>query len=83
MDRLREAFAADSKPAADEVTNAFWCACHGGKLEAAQYLLAQGAELNWVGYDGLTPLGAAIRNGTEELVAWLKSEGAASRISGT
>lgn len=33
-------FTGDSKPSADEVTNAFWNACHGGQLEAARYLLA-------------------------------------------
>jgi hypothetical protein len=40
MDRLQPYFTGDSKPSADEVTNAFWNACHGGQLEAARYLLA-------------------------------------------
>lgn len=78
MERLRSHFAGDAKPSIDDVTNAFWCACHGGHEEAAQFLIARGANLNWVGHDGLTPLDAAIRNGNEELVRWLRSEGAES-----
>lgn len=68
MDRLEE-------PASpQEITNAFWNACHGGQLAAAQFLLARGADLNWVGHDKLTPLGAATRNGQAELIAWLTSQ---------
>jgi ankyrin repeat protein len=57
--------------APDEVTHAFWCACHGGQKEVAEYLLNRGADINWVGYDRLTPLGAASRTGANALVAWL------------
>ena len=78
MDRLQQYFTGDSKPSADEITNAFWNACHGGQLEAARYLLAHGATLNWVGHGGLTPLDAAARNGGEELVEWLLEQGAIS-----
>ena len=63
-------------PAQDEITRAFWCACHGGQQPAAAYLLARGAELNWVGYDGLTSLDAAERQGAGELAKWLRSQGA-------
>lgn len=75
MDRVEAAFAGGA-PAKDEVTNALWCACHGGQREVAAYLLAQGAERNWVGYDGLTPLDAALRSGAAELAAWLREQGA-------
>ena len=78
MDRLQQFFSGDSKPSADEVTNAFWNACHGGQLEAAQYLLAEGAALNWAGHGGLTPLDAAARNNNGELVNWLLQQGASS-----
>lgn len=74
MDRLRAHFT-ETKLGAAEVTNALWCACHGGQMEAAQYLLAHGADVNSVGHDNLTPLDAAIRNGNKELVSWLKSQG--------
>jgi ketosteroid isomerase-like protein len=53
-----------------------WAACHGGHAETAAYLLAQGAEINWSGYDDLTPLGAAERTGALELAAWLRERGA-------
>jgi ankyrin repeat protein len=60
----------------DEVTHAFWCACHGGQQQVAEYLLGRGADINWVGYDKLTPLGAASRSGAYALVAWLIHRGA-------
>jgi len=62
----------------EDVTNAFWCACHGGQRVTAEYLLDRGAELDWVGYDDLTPLGAARRSGAGELVGWLEARGAKS-----
>ena len=64
----------DASP--DDITNAFWCACHGGQRETAEYLLGQGAMLNWVGHDDLTPLRAAERSGADELAAWLRTQGA-------
>jgi uncharacterized protein len=72
VDRLRAHFEGDGRPSERDVTNAFWNACHGGSLEAARYLLAQGADRNWVGHDQLTPLDAAVRKGHEEVVAWLR-----------
>ena len=65
-------------PPPDEVTHAFWCACHGGQRHTAEYLLGRGADLNWVGYDQLTPMEAAIRSGANELVEWLRGQGAKS-----
>jgi ankyrin repeat protein len=76
MDRLREYFAGDTRPSPREVTNAFWNACNGGQLESARYLLAQGAELNWIGHNHLTPLAAAVRQGHDDVIAWLRAEGA-------
>ena len=76
MDRLRDHLASQPPPPAHEITNAFWGACHGGQLQAAVYLSGFGADLNWVGHDRLTPLAAAKRNGSAELVGWLQSQGA-------
>ncbi|MFD2879737.1 ankyrin repeat domain-containing protein [Paenibacillus rhizoplanae] len=65
--------------APDEVNVAFWCACHGGQLTAAELLLGWGAELSWPSpWDGLTPLDAARRSRATELAAWLESLGAQS-----
>jgi ankyrin repeat protein len=79
MDRLQEQFAQDPKPSQRDVTNAFWNACHGGQLETARYLLAQGADLNWVGHNRLTPLDAAVRQAHEEVIAWLRVSGGVSQ----
>jgi hypothetical protein len=63
-------------PSRDEITNAFWCACQGGRREAAQRLLDSGADINWLGHDRLTPLDAAVRGDALELADWLRSHGA-------
>ena len=78
MARVEEHFAPGPAPPPQEVTNAFWCACHGGQRTAAHYLLECGADPNWVGYDGLSPLDAAIRSGGADAVEWLRSLGARS-----
>jgi hypothetical protein len=91
MDRIEKHFAGDSPSALapwsprpprpdaappDEITHAFWCACHGGQRQSAEYLLARGADLNWIGYDGLTPIDAARRSEAGTLVEWLAGRGA-------
>ena len=85
MERLASFFAGVTRPDADDTTRAFWGACHGGQLAAAQFLLTQGANLNWIGHDGMTPLDVAQhpsaaelvgKNRAEELVAWLRASGA-------
>jgi uncharacterized protein len=78
MSRLEESFSHHPAPAPEEITKAFWCACHGGQGAAAEYLLARGADLNWVGYDGLTGVDAANRSRAVELVDWLRNRGARS-----
>jgi ankyrin repeat protein len=77
MDRVRAGFD-DDPPAAEDITSALWCACHGGQKPAAQFLLDRGGELNWIGYDQLTPLDAARRSGADDLAAWLAAQGARS-----
>jgi hypothetical protein len=80
MDRVKEHFLGKEQGdlKSDEVTHAFWCACHGGQKEAAEFLLNLGANINWIGYDNLTPLGAAERAGANELVAWIHHRGGRS-----
>jgi ankyrin repeat protein len=78
MDRVRQ-FSGDTvAPPADEITKAFWCACHGGQRESAAYLLERGADVSWVGFDDLTPLDAARRSGAEDVARWLEGHGAKS-----
>jgi uncharacterized protein len=76
--RAEELIAA-SPPSKQQFTDAFWQACHGGQRRMAEYLLAQGAELNGPpSWGGGTPLDAADNLGTgrEALVEWLRSQGA-------
>ena len=76
--RVEECFTRNPPPAPEEITNAFWCACHGGQLAAAEYLFERGADLDWVGYDALSPLDAANRSGALDLIEWLRQQGARS-----
>lgn len=78
MDRVQAYFQEDRDPPEKElVTKALWYACHGGRLEAAKFLAEQGADLNWLGWDHKTPLDAA-KSSSEELVEWLRGQGARS-----
>ncbi|WP_338056956.1 ankyrin repeat domain-containing protein [Streptomyces sp. ZAF1911] len=63
----------------DEITGAFWGACHGGQLSTAQYLLSQGADINWIGHGGQTPLDMALTSEDNPLIDWLTSAGARTR----
>jgi uncharacterized protein len=78
MERIEAAFAAEPAPDEHEVTQGLWAACHGSQREAAEYFLDRGADLDWIGYDDLTPLDAADRAGASDLTAWLRARGAKS-----
>jgi len=76
LDRMATWFEQDHKPADDQVTAALWHACRGGQLQAAQFLIGKGANINWVGWDKIAPLDGALQSGNQELVAWLQHQGA-------
>ncbi len=77
MDRLEQFFSGPEEPSADEVSRAFWGACHGGRQSAAEYLLERGADIDWIPpWEPLTPLDAALRSEDEALAAWLRERGA-------
>ena len=84
MNRVTAMFDAMPAPTRDEITRAFWGACHGGQREAAEYLLGKGADISWIGHDDLTPLDIARRSADEglttasDLVSWLRDQGAKS-----
>jgi ankyrin repeat protein len=79
MNRIENFFASATPPAKEDVTSAFWGACHGGQQQCAEYLLDRGAELNWIPeWEALTPLDAAHRSDATDLVRWLRSQGAKS-----
>jgi uncharacterized protein len=78
MDRVVEFFERDAPPGTDDITHAFWGACHGGQRVSAEYLLERSADINWIGWDELTPLDAAERSDAGEVVSWLRENGARS-----
>jgi ankyrin repeat protein len=65
----------------EDVSQGFWHACAAGQRRAAEFLLGQGAELNWVpDYASGTPLDATQGCGTqhENVITWLRELGAQS-----
>ena len=76
LDRLTTYFEQEPRPAAEQITAALWHACRAGQLQAAQYLTAKGANINWVGWDNISPLDGAHHSGNQDLVAWLQNQGA-------
>jgi hypothetical protein len=75
--RVDELIAAET-PTTQQLTDAFWQACHGGQRRMAGHLLALGAELNGTpSWADSTPLDAAdsLGTGRETLITWLKEQG--------
>ena len=72
---IEQRFAEAPPPSPDEITEAFWQACHGDQQAAAEYLAERGADINWVGYDDLTPLDNARRSGADSLARWVEERG--------
>ncbi len=87
MDRVIPRFETGPTPTAEQVIQAFWGACHGGQREAAEYLLARGADINWIGHGGMTPLDIARASAAEGLTSaadlepWLRTYGAEAAAS--
>jgi ankyrin repeat protein len=67
-------------PSSEEINHAFWQACRGGSRRTAEYLLARGADLNWIpDYAQESALqiasSAGMDTGREALVNWLSAKG--------
>lgn len=68
-------------PTAEDISEAFWQACHGGQRRMAEYLLAKGADINGhPGYTDQSPLDVAgsIDTRRDTMVDWLRDQGARS-----
>ena len=81
VDRLQELLSARTSADSDELSQAFWHACNAGQRRAAELLLGEGANLNWIpDYAQGTPLDAAQQLGTqqENVISWLRERGARS-----
>ena len=79
IDRLEELTAAQPSVETDALSQAFWHACNAGQRRAAEFLLGQGADLNWIpDYARGTPLDAAQQRGTQQqnVITWLREQGA-------
>ena len=48
IDRLEGFFAGANPPGPEDVSRAFWGACHGGQQQCAEFLLDRGADRNWI-----------------------------------
>lgn len=81
-DRLRADLARATPPDTQEITHALWGAAHGGQPEIAVLLLERGADPNWVGWDGLTALDAARRNGFQDMADLLVARGGRTSADG-
>ncbi|WP_433799054.1 ankyrin repeat domain-containing protein [Actinomycetospora sp. CA-084318] len=80
-DRVRAALADGAT--LEDITTAFWGACHGGRRSTAELLLSAGADPNRIPpWSDLTPLDAAQEEGADDLVAWLRAQGARSATDG-
>lgn len=73
--------AADPAPASSDIDAAFWQACHGGQRRMAEYLLAQGADINaspdYAHHQTALQVAGATDTMRQSLVDWLKDRGAA------
>jgi hypothetical protein len=79
VDRVQHLVSGHPRADADELSQAFWHACAAGQRRTAEFLLAEGANLNWIpDYAQGTPLDAAQELGTQQqnVISWLRERGA-------
>jgi ankyrin repeat protein len=79
--RLEELLGSAPAPTPDDITEAFWQACHGGQRRAAERLLASGADPDATpGYSDQSAIEVAAAPDTqrENLVTWLRGRTQAS-----
>jgi uncharacterized protein len=72
LDRLEELLA--KSPGGEDISHAFWQACHGGQRRAAERLLSAGADLGYhPGYADEAPAQVAASHGEQRsnLLRWL------------
>jgi ankyrin repeat protein len=77
LDVVKEFFPHYVEHEVEELGTAMWAACHGAQKAVAVYLLARGADINWIpSWEQMTPLDAAARSHASEVLKWLHSKGA-------
>jgi uncharacterized protein len=65
-------------PSREDITEAFWGACHGGQQSMAEYLLARAPTSPGSAGTTSPPPDAARRSGAAALAAWLSQRDARS-----
>ena len=81
IDRMTARFQASPTPGIAEINYSFWNACWAGQLEAAQFLLDQRADVNWIpDWCEESPLDGAIKSENKLLVEWLEKHGASRNV---
>jgi uncharacterized protein len=78
VDRVRALCSTEPPPTREQITNALWHACHGAQQATAEFLLDQGADVNWIGYDHKTPYDLALGSRGNNLLNRLRARGARS-----
>jgi ankyrin repeat protein len=77
VDDLVAAIGPPGPDRARAINEAFWSACHGNQLAAAEALVSLGAEIDFLpGWEAATPLDIAVRAGANDVVGWLRGHGA-------
>jgi uncharacterized protein len=79
LPRLEELLTATPGPSPEDISEAFWQACHGGQRRAAELLLGRGADVNvTTAHSRGTPLDVAAQLSTrrENLITWLRDHDA-------
>jgi ankyrin repeat protein len=79
LPRLQELCDGEPPPTPAQINQAFWHACSGAQRRTAEYLLARGADINFVPeYARETPLQAAtgVETRRDTLARWLRERGA-------
>ena len=77
IESIRRRLEGDPALRGETLSGPFWNACHGGQLATAEYLLSQGADLDWhAPWSGQTPLDIARKSGHGDVAAWLLKSGA-------
>ena len=74
LDIVRARWDEQPQPTREEITRAFWHACRGAQAGTAEYLLAHGADPQWVGWDGKTPVRVAEESGNAGFIDWLRAQ---------
>ncbi|MFF2305143.1 ankyrin repeat domain-containing protein [Streptomyces sp. NPDC058128] len=76
LDVVEARLTAAPVPSPQEIDQAFWGACQGGRLAVAVRLLESGADIDRIGWDDLTPLDIARAEKADEVIGWLTDRGA-------